>query len=360
VVRANLKGVNTVRKRLRDGRVRYYYYHRGTGRPLRGTPGSPDFLHDYAMAEQSRVQVRKDTLAGLIRDFTSSSEFEKKAESTRKEYRRMLRNVETQFGDMPLAALEDPRVRRDFFAWQDEVARASGPREADNRLALVSTVLTWGVNRVRLSVNHVRGFNRLHSVDRSDKIWLPEHVDGFMRVAPIELQRALILALHTGQRQADLRKLAWSNYDGSSITFRQGKGGRRVHVPCTQALREMLDGMERTAAVILTTKTGLAWEKRYFAQQWDRAAKLAGITDLHFHDLRGTAITMLGEAGCTVPEIASITGHSFKSVETILEKYLARTKALAHSAMSKFENASSTSFANRLQTSHPGGVADEA
>jgi integrase len=87
---------------------------------------------------------------------------------------------------------------------------------------------------------------------------------------------------------------------------------------------------------------------------------LAGITDLHFHDLRGTAITMLGEAGCTVPEIASITGHSFKSVETILEKYLARTKALANSAMSKFENASSTSFANRLQTSHPGGVADEA
>jgi hypothetical protein len=28
------------------------------------------------------------------------------------------------------------------------------------------------------------------------------------------------------------------------------------------------------------------------------------ITDLHFHDLRGTAITMLAEAGCTVPEIA--------------------------------------------------------
>lgn len=37
--------------------------------------------------------------------------------------------------------------------------------------------------------------------------------------------------------------------------------------------------------------------------------KAADITDLHFHDLRGTAITMLAEAGCDAPEIASINGH---------------------------------------------------
>ena len=51
-----------------------------------------------------------------------------------------------------------------------------------------------------------------------------------------------------------------------------------------------------------------------------------------------------------MPEIASVTGHSLKSVHTILEKYMSRTKALARSAMTKFENASSTDFANRLQT----------
>ncbi len=48
--------------------------------------------------------------------------------------------------------------------------------------------------------------------------------------------------------------------------------------------------------------------------------------DITFHDLRGTAVTRLAEAGCTEAEIASITGHSVKSVGAILDRYLARTK----------------------------------
>ena len=31
MVRARLQGINTVRKRLADGSVRTYYYHRATG-----------------------------------------------------------------------------------------------------------------------------------------------------------------------------------------------------------------------------------------------------------------------------------------------------------------------------------------
>jgi hypothetical protein len=52
------------------------------------------------------------------------------------------------------------------------------------------------------------GIRRLHRVDRSELIWLPEHIEAFMRAAPVELQRSLILALHTGQRQGDLPRLA--------------------------------------------------------------------------------------------------------------------------------------------------------
>ena len=350
MVRANLKGINRVKKRQKDGTVKIHHYHRATGRPLSGAPGSTEFLNDYNLAEQSQVAKRQGTLGGLIREFTLSPEFGKRAESTQKEYRRMLAKVEAKFGAMPLAAIEDPRVRGDFLDWQEEVAQESGAREADNRLTVVSAMLTWAVRRVRVFHNHVKGFARLHEVDRSDKIWLPEHIDTFMKAAPIELQRALILALHTGQRQGDLRKAAWSNYDGEGIRFHQSKVNRKIYVPCTPALKAMLDGTDRKATVILTTKTGKAWQKRYFAEQWDEASKVAGITDLHFHDLRGTAVTMLAEAGCSVPEIASITGHSLKSVHTILEKYMSRTRTLAKSAMAKFENASSTDFANRLQT----------
>ena len=184
----------------------------------------------------------------------------------------------------------------------------------------------------------------------SDAIWLPEQIGAFMRVAPAELQRAMLLALHTGQRQADILRLAWNQYDGKALSLRQGKTGRRVAIPCTTALREMLDGLPRDAAVILVTKSGRPFKKRYFAAQWALASAAAKISGLHFHDLRGTAVTMLAEAGCTVPEIATITGHSLKTVDSILERYLSRTRQLADTAISKLENASRTKTANQMQT----------
>jgi hypothetical protein len=47
----------------------------------------------------------------LVRSYTTSVEFEQKlAASTQAEYRRMLTKAESEFGTMPIAALDDPRV----------------------------------------------------------------------------------------------------------------------------------------------------------------------------------------------------------------------------------------------------------
>jgi hypothetical protein len=368
VVRANLKGIFPTYKTLRDGIRRTYWYHRATGRRLNGEPGSPEFIADLAAAEK----LIRDRLAGkfnnLVRLFTLSTELDTTlAASTKAEYRRMLTKAEAEFGDLPMAALDDPRVRRDFMDWRERVARASGEREADNRLSAVSAMLTWAVERGHITANHLRGFKRLYHADRSEIIWLPEHVAAFMAVAPIEMQRAMILAFHTGQRQGDLLRLPWSAYNGTTITLRQGKArrgrspGPPISVPCTAALRRMLDGMERTSLLILTTKTGHSFKKRYFARLWDETATAAGLESitlpgfdepvrLHFHDLRGTTVTLLSESGSTPQQIATITGHSLKTVHRILERYLARTSGLAEQAIFNWENSPRTKFANQLQT----------
>ncbi len=127
------------------------------------------------------------------------------------------------------------------------------------------------------------------------------------------------------------------------------------------ALRRMLDSMERVSPLILTTKTGQSFKKRYFARLWDETAKAAGLESialpgleesvrLHFHDLRGTTVTLLSERGCTPQQIATITGHSLKTVHRILERYLARTCGLAEQAIFNWENSKRTKFANQLQT----------
>jgi site-specific recombinase XerC len=151
------------------------------------------------------------TFNGLIREYTLSEEFQRNlAPSTQTEYRRMLTKAETTFGDMAIAALEDWRVRKDFLDWREKIARDSGSREADYRLSAISAMLTWAVERGRLSANHLKGFKRLYHSDRAEIIWLPEHIAAFMKIAPIELQQALLLALHTGQREGDLLRLPWS------------------------------------------------------------------------------------------------------------------------------------------------------
>ncbi len=50
---------------------------------------------------------------------------------------------------------------------------------------------------------------------------------------------------------------------------------------------------------------------------------------LHFHDLRGTVVTLMSNTGSPRQEIAAITGHRLGSVAQILDRYLARSSGLA-------------------------------
>lgn len=332
-----IRGVNKVTAKLAGGRSAIYYYHRATGTRLTGKPGTPEFIASLAAAQSKAPDRSPGTLSGLIRKFEGTAKWRKLADSTRKEYRRVFTFWDGKFGTVPHKGLEAKMFRQKVLEWHDAFS-ADKPREADNRVTILARVLSWGAKDGPLTVNVLDGFDRAYESDRSEKIWLREHVEAFMQVAEPEMQLAMVLALHTGQRQADIRKMAWGNYDGERLTIRQGKGGRRVMIPCTTALKATLDALPRRGAVILTTKTGRAFQKRYFAMQWEAATTAAKIEDRHFHDVRGTTVTMLFEAGCSVAEAASITGHTLKSAQTILDRYLARTSTLAQSAIAKFEN----------------------
>lgn len=336
-VRVRLRGINTVRRYRKDRSCILYRYHRATGRLLEGEPGSPEFIASYAAAEKSQRDRAKGTIADLIRRFEASPLFEDMADSTRKEYRRKLKVVDRKWGDAPIASFVEPTFRTMVLDWRDVIAKRTR-READNLLSALARLGSWAYDRGEIDRNILDKVKRVYHSDRADMLWLQAHVAAFTTKASPELYVALMLAMHTGQRQGDLLRLPWSGYDGERITLRQGKGGKLVSIKCTAALRALLDGMEKRGPLILTTGGGRAWKKRWFNDCWSDACVEAEITGLHFHDLRGTAITMLAEAGCTVPEIAAVTGHTLKHVNHILETYLSRTRHLADAAIIKLEN----------------------
>jgi integrase len=139
----------------------------------------------------------------------------------------------------------------------------------------------------------------------------------------------LLLALWTGQRQGDLLllRLTWKDYDGAYVRMRQSKGRgrkgrRRVTIPVGPPLKAALDAApkeKRSAVTILVSSFGRPWTEDGFRTSWDKAFRKTSLKDLHFHDLRGTAVTRLALSNCSVPEIASITGHSMKTVQEILD-----------------------------------------
>ena len=337
-MRVHLKGVASATKRLADGRkVTYYYAWRG-GPKLVGEPGSADFIASYNAAVAARKQRPAGTVGHLILTYQGSTEFRDLAPRTQSDYRVQIAKIEGRFGSMPVAALSDKRARGSFKAWRDELATKS-LRQADYAWTVLARILSVAKDRGLIDVNPCEKGGRFYKADRVEKIWMAEHIKAFCSVASLELQAALLTALWTGQRQGDLLRLTWSAYDGRSILLRQSKGGKRVTIPVGTPLKTALDASveKDNASPILINSRGRPWTEAGFRASWGKAfLKSAIVDDLHFHDLRGTAVTRLALAECTVPQIAAITGHSLKDVESILSAhYLGGAVELAEAAMMK-------------------------
>lgn len=336
-MRVHLKGINRVSKKLANGsRVTYFYAWKG-GPRLHGKPGSPEFIDDYNAAIATKAQQPSGTIQAVLNAYQRSPRFIDLAEKTRRDYIRMIRKIETEYGDFPISALTDRRTRGEFLTWRDRLATGSR-RQADYAFSVLALILSWGVDRGLVPMNPCERPGKTYRSQRVDSVWTSEDEARFLETAPTHICLAFMMALWTGQRQGDLLRLTWSAYDGEKIRLRQRKTGVRVTIPVGAPLRELLDTTKKTAVTILATTRNTAWTESGFRASWRTVCKTAGIEGLTFHDLRGTAATRLAIAGCTTPEIATITGHSLRQAAAILDThYLKRDSALGISAIRKLE-----------------------
>jgi len=355
MIGVKLKGINKTRKKLASGEWKTYYFHRATNIRLPDDLNSSQFLKAYAEAqEQIKSKGRNQgTLKELIQRYMESAKYRDAAPRTRKDYQRQIIKIENAFGGMPIEVLNDQRVRADFLDWRDNLARTS-KKQADYAIAILGLILAWSMDRGLISHNYAARPGKLYRSERAAVIWSDQDVEAFLAKADLELQLALIMARDTGQRQGDLLRLTWANYDGSYIRLTQSKTGVRVEVPVMQELRALLDRVkgERAdravdATTILARPDGQPWRTDHFRHAWREITLAADLDGKRFQDLRGTTVTALADAGCTTFEIAAITGHSLKSVESILEHYVARSRTRADNAIVKLEMAKKAKIANQ-------------
>jgi integrase-like protein len=104
----------------------------------------------------------------------------------------------------------------------------------------------------------------------------------------------------------------------------------------------MLANAPRTSpTIVISETTGQPYKEDHFRHEFARIRKLAGgLPDsLRFMDLRRTAVVRLAEAGCSVPEIAAVSGHTIDPTARILEVYLPRTALMARAAVARLDHA---------------------
>ena len=335
-MRVHLKGVHRVELRLATGETRTYYYAWRGGPRITAQPGTPDFIRCYQEAHASLRRPKASTMMTLIAEFKASAEFRALAPSSLRAYSNYIKLIEAEFSDLPLAALDDRRVRGEFKSWRDRFAKT--PRKADYAWTTLARILSFSKDRGLISTNPCEGGGRLYTASRTDKIWRDDDIAAFLGSTAPELALALMLALWTGQRQGDLLRLPWSAFDGSHIRFQQSKTGRRIVLPAGEPLRVLLSRTVPRSPMILTNQRGKPWTSDGFRTSWGKACAATGIKGLTFHDLRGSAVVRLALADATVPQIATFTGHSLHDVEAILDAhYLGRDAKLAEIAIMKLE-----------------------
>lgn len=177
-------------------------------------------------------------------------------------------------------------------------------------------------------------------------IWEQADVDLYVKTARAQKMDSIALIVllewEIGQRLTDVRQFRQGvEYDPARgvFSFAQSKTDSRVVVEVSPALRALLEGVgDGQMFMFRNERTQKAYTENRLSQtfRWVReAAVKAGGRALVLRQLRHSCVVQLARAGCTVPEIASITGHALGSVHSILSTYLPRDGTVARNAQVK-------------------------
>ena len=171
---------------------------------------------------------------------------------------------------------------------------------ANNPVALVrKPTQPKGRERVLTSAERERLLVELQPTGRRN-VWMPSVV---------------ILALETAMRRSELLALRWRdiNLDRRTATLHMTKNGESRVVPLSTKAIQTLTSMPRSICGAVFPITACA-----LAANFDKAVERAKLPDLHFHDLRHTAITRMATKLPNLIELAAVSGH--KSLK-MLQRY---------------------------------------
>ena len=282
-------------------------------------------------------------------------------EKTRKDYTRYLDIINERFGPFQVRDFTPEAIAkfRDSLAQVDDTGLPKKPYAGNNALAVMKALFKVAILKTsifNMTVNPARDvgkFGKKDGVRARRQFWTYEQQETFCQVADKldpQIGTAIRLLAYFGQRPGDTLAMKDTAYDGEKVDVVQEKTDERVRIPPHQDIKPLLDRIRQQArdrgrigGPMIDFGFKGADLYSHFSKRWDlvkaEAVKLdPDLADLRRQDLRRTAVIRLSEAGCEVPQISAITGHTLASVTHILETYFVRTEVMAESAITKLQD----------------------
>jgi len=251
--------------------------------------------------------------------------------SSAERYERLWRLwLEPTFGTVPLGKLSP----EDWRTWHTAaLAEHPGSTQPGAAYRLARAMLSTAVDDGLLLANpcKVKGASRDGAPERP--VVMPDEVLKVAEAIDPRYRAMVLLAAFCSLRTGELAGLRRSSVNllhrtirvseqgvelsNGSVVFGPPKtaaGRRTVSIPVelVPVLDDHLAEHVATApdALVFTSPEGHPLRRTKFRSKWVTACDTAGLTGVHFHDLRGSGATWAAHAGATVAELMARLGHT--------------------------------------------------
>jgi integrase len=303
----------------RTGKPRFYLRRTGFKLvPLPGLPWSPQFMEAYEAALSGQPSLigahrtKPGTVSAAIIGYYHDQSFLTLASSTQRSLCGILERFRTEHGEKHIVSLQ----RQHIIALLRTKKRFAARGWLKAIRALMKYVIEIGLR----SDNPAMGIKLPNQKTDGYHSWTEAEIAQFEAYhGPSTRARlAIAILLYTGQRRGDVIRLGRQHIREGFVHVRQQKTGIELAIPIHAKLAAIIAETPVHHLTLLTTKTGKPFSPAGFGNWFRDRCKEAGLSRCSAHGLRKAAARRLAEAGCTMHEIAAITGHaSFERGATI-------------------------------------------
>jgi site-specific recombinase XerD len=307
--------------RDRHGTLRADFRWRSIHQPLPLPPLSEEWWASYratladtiagrepgARSEIGASRTKPGTVAAAFVTYVGSASFKLDlARNTQRGHLSVLRQWRDQWGEHRIGHLQ----RRHVVAWVAE--KADTPAMAKIFLRALRRMMQYCISLGLIEIDPTTGVQAPRLRSTGIHSWSEEEIEQYRRYHPLgsTARTALELLLGTGQRRSDVVRMGRQHLHDGMIRVSQQKTGWSGDIPISLELAQALDAVPPSNMIFLVNASGSPYTAAGFGNLFRGWCDQAGLPKAcSAHGLRKAACRRLAEAGCTVHEIAAISGH---------------------------------------------------